>query len=418
MVANKKIEEIVKGAIEEPIRSRIVMKKRWILYTGHFHFPWGQAASRRVYGNAMALCNAGYNVVVASGSEQPATLKILDKASNVSTLSHVGLGTSPNESDNSFNKTIRLLFSAQKTIQWIDKQVEKPSCIILYGGYVPYMIFFLYWCKKNSIPLIADVVEWYGSNNGLLEKLNLSYLNVELSHQYLFPKCDGIIAISSYLHNYYIRNGCNSVKIPPTINLNNFEVKSFSKKTHQPLTLVYAGTPGKKKDLLSNVVEAVGLVDAYGKNIKLIIVGPTVDDVQKLCKNKILHRSVHVMGRLPQAKVAKIVSSADFSVLLREPFRFAQAGFPTKFVESLANGTPVIANITSDLGDYLHDGINGFICRDYTVQSLVEAINRASNLSYQELKDMRYEANMTACNYFDYRNYSDKISSFIESIIR
>ena len=37
------------------------------------------------------------------------------------------------------------------------------------------------------------------------------------------------------------------------------------------------------------------------------------------------------------------------------------AGFPTKVVESLALGTPVITNLTSDLGFCVFDGRNGVI---------------------------------------------------------
>ena len=33
--------------------------------------------------------------------------------------------------------------------------------LILYHGYTPFVIRLLKWCRKNRVPLIADVVEWY-----------------------------------------------------------------------------------------------------------------------------------------------------------------------------------------------------------------------------------------------------------------
>lgn len=51
----------------------------------------------------------------------------------------------------------------------------------------------------------------------------------------------------------------------------------------------------------------------------------------------------------------------DFSILLREKNRGTMAGFPTKIVESLSLGVPVITTETSDLKNYIQDGINGFI---------------------------------------------------------
>ena len=61
-------------------------------------------------------------------------------------------------------------------------------------------------------------------------------------------------------------------------------------------------------------------------------------------------------GRIPYAEVKGKVADADFTVRLRPNKRYANAGFPTKVGESMACGTPVIANITSDLGKYIIDG--------------------------------------------------------------
>ena len=57
-------------------------------------------------------------------------------------------------------------------------------------------------------------------------------------------------------------------------------------------------------------------------------------------------------GMLAHGDVQRLVGSTDFSILVRQPCRTSQAGFPTKFVESFACGTPVIANLTSDF--FLH----------------------------------------------------------------
>ncbi len=44
------------------------------------------------------------------------------------------------------------------------------------------------------------------------------------------------------------------------------------------------------------------------------------------------------------------------------------AGFPTKFVESLGAGCPVITNYTSDLDLYLKNGFNGFVVKDLNMK--------------------------------------------------
>jgi glycosyltransferase involved in cell wall biosynthesis len=75
-----------------------------------------------------------------------------------------------------------------------------------------------------------------------------------------------------------------------------------------------------------------------------------------------LGNSLKAVGRIPRDGVLKNLEEADFTVLMRSPDqRYAKAGFPTKVVESLSSGTPVICNITSDLGDYIRDGENGIV---------------------------------------------------------
>lgn len=50
------------------------------------------------------------------------------------------------------------------------------------------------------------------------------------------------------------------------------------------------------------------------------------------------------------------------------------AGFPTKFVESITAGTPVLTNQTSDLADYLVEGEIGF----WLVDDIADSLKKSS----------------------------------------
>ena len=91
-----------------------------------------------------------------------------------------------------------------------------------------------------------------------------------------------------------------------------------------------------------------------------------------------------------------------------------EAGFPTKFVESLACGVPVIANLTSDLARFLRDGQEGLVCSGYSAADFSEVLERASKLRSSELTEMRQAARRTAESAFDYRNYTDTLRTLIE----
>jgi len=394
------------------------MGNGWIAYVGHMLFPWGQAASRRVYGNAMSMVSAGHNVVVASGSDQSQNITCLEKHDNGKNLSHIGLGACSKGNESPWGKALRLLFeSSLRTINWLESQPTKPTHIVLYGGYSPYMLRLIPWCRRNNVTLVADIVEWHDPQQLPGGKFGLSSLNYAVAMRYLFPKCDGIISISSYLSDYYRQCGCPVVQIPPTLDMS--KVASPEIVQHpvsKPLTLVYAGDP-RKKDLLRPIIDGMKLAAPDADRVRLLVLGPTEEQVLATCTDGApLPKSVQLLGRVPQNQVAGILRRADFSVLLRPQMRFANAGFPTKFVESMANGVPVIANCTSDIGTYLHDGVEGFVCKDHSEVAFSEALKKALSLEPESLVKMRMAAYSQAQKSFDYRAYVEPLAAFLDDV--
>jgi glycosyltransferase involved in cell wall biosynthesis len=182
------------------------------------------------------------------------------------------------------------------------------------------------------------------------------------------------------------------------------------------LHLIYAGSAGKK-DLIFNVIEAVEKINGDGFCVKLHLLGPITSELRKVL-SKSLHSHILLYGNLPQKTVPDFLSRADFSVLLRPLKRFSKAGFPTKFVESMNIGLPVIANLTSDLSYYLRDGFNGFIVNGYSVDDLVLVLKKIISADTNHLKIMRQNARHTALDYFDFRLYSDKLNQFLIEVFR
>jgi glycosyltransferase involved in cell wall biosynthesis len=119
---------------------------------------------------------------------------------------------------------------------------------------------------------------------------------------------------------------------------------------------------------------------------------------------------------VPQPEVARAYLGSDLSVLLREPLRFAQAGFPTKVPESLAAGVPVICNTTSDIGMYVRDGVEGFLCADHTAASFAATLRRVIAEWPSRYSEMRSAARGAAERFFDYRQYSATLSTFLKEI--
>ena len=103
-------------------------------------------------------------------------------------------------------------------------------------------------------------------------------------------------------------------------------------------------------------------------------------------------------------------------VLLREPSRKNMSGFPTKFAESISAGVPVIANITSDLGSYIHDFKTGFRVDSPKAENLKEVlVDKVLRLTRPEIMKMKLNVDKLK-PIFDYRSYSFSVNTFLEKL--
>lgn len=388
-----------------------------VAYVGPFAFPSNGANSMRVAGLASAINAAGWGVIIGSGVNNgtPENKKVL----NSSDIKMDYINESPDQKCSKIVRVLRTLAMGNRTVEWLDQLTQKPDAIIAYGAHLGYLLRLLQWCRKTNTPLIVDMVEWYQRSHvsgGALGPLALSY---EISTRYFVKKAKNVIAISSFLEQYYQYNNL-TLRIPPVFDVKTITTQIITRST-KPLILAYVGDPGKK-DLLNNVIEAVMQIDQSGKSICFHIAGPSEKDVLHMPalqtrKLKYLPAAIVVSGRVQHEEAMNIVRNAHFTVLLRPPLRYAQAGFPTKVPESLSLGTPVICNITSDLADYIHDGVEGLICKNHSTSACMDVLKQAMSLSIEDLNNMRKSARACAEKYFDYRNYILNISKFMDKLM-
>ena len=275
-----------------------------------------------------------------------------------------------------------------------------------------------YYSIKNGCKLIYDAVEWFSPEqfdngvNSLAYKLNNDY------NTNLIKSPHKVISISKYLHQNFNNNNVDSFLMP--VILNTKEISYVKKELEYKKRIIYAGSPGKK-DYLDVIVNAITMLsDEQRKCISLKVVGCSKEQFIKNFKfdKTILDDfadNIVFLGRISREAVISEYQKADFSILIRPThLRFAQAGFPTKLVESLATGTPVICNLTSDIGDYIKNYQNGIIVDGPTPIECARALRIVANLSSEDLKRMQIRSRKTAEEYFDYSVYANDLIKFME----
>ncbi len=399
-----------KNSEEQPVD--LAVKPR-VVYVGPVAIPKGGAAARRILGISKSLQDGGFEVLIGSGqmAEAGKTGPDLVEGVNVYSLDERTAEHLPR-----ILKHLSYFTMGSKTKAWLSTLDPKPCAVILYSGYSPYFLQLLPWCKKNRVALIFDAVEWYDPEHMAGGKFGMYRMNFELAMRKFCVRCQGVIGITTYLTNYYKARKVQTVCVPPTLDVAAISDQR-APRADAPVLIVYAGTPGKK-DLFDLMLEAVLTVDLTGERLRLRVAGLTPQQVLgyvALSSRGLteLPPSIEARGYIPNDEVISLVRDSDFSVLIRPLKTYSQAGFPTKVVESLAMGVPVICNITSDLGAYLRDGREALICAEPSVESLVAAFERAVALSPETRARMRTDARACAEASFDFRCHTAALKAFI-----
>ena len=388
-----------------------------IVYIGQFRIPNKDAAAARVLNVGRALRLAGHNVrYISWGGEQRKEDLCEDGKFRVDGFEY----EVTNELDPKgglLNKVYQKLIRGRKTKDLLRKRLGEYDVIITYNGTLTRWL--LGFSKKNKLKLINDITEWYDANELKITDRLAYTLNMKKLQQKVRNK----IVISSYLDNYY--NKTHNIIVPATCDASEkkwHHGEGLAKKKvgdFEGVTLIYAGNPARK-DAVHYAINAVQRLIDENVLIRFLIVGITreayIQKYSDLLAEKPLSNRIQFVGRIPQDEVPSYYTLADFMVLLREQTRKSNAGFPTKFSESFTSGTPVIANLTSDLGRYLLDGETGFVVSEPREEAIYRVLkDKVVGMSRQEIETMKKQVRETATQ-LDYRAYAEPISVFLNEL--
>ena len=294
---------------------------------------------------------------------------------------------------------------------------ERIDVIITYNNSL--CRWLMSFCEKQGIKLINDITEWYAYD----ELKPTDWLGYAYDMYCRQKRVKNKIVISSFLNRFY--KNTHNIVVPATCDASekkwhdNLSYANAFVKAFEGVTLIYAGNPAKK-DLVHNVINAVHRLASEGGKIRLLILGITREAYLSRYASQLLDKDMHenivFLGRVPQDVIPSFYHQADFMALLREQTRKSNAGFPTKFSESFTSGTPVIANLTSDLGVYLKDEETGFVVQEPSEEAvyfiLKEKVLRMSRTEILGLKQNVKEA----AKKLDYHAYVEPLREFMANL--
>lgn len=364
-------------------------------------FPNGEASSIRLYGIAQLFIKSGFKVRIISMS------KITPFVWNIyNGIEYISIRSIKRDFWHRLGNFLFYRRRAKKVLSSIDV----PRALMVLSIPIPAIIMCERLSMSNGYELYTDRTEWYSPSEFDLGRFSPQYIQNDLIVKKIIDKKWKVIAISKYLQDFYKKKGIRTVRIPAIMDTHEFMTKEINEYTKT--IFMYAGSPAKK-DSLAMMIESLKLLDtAVLHQIEFRVIGVTKDKMLEIVSD--IPKQVVFQGRVPRERVLEELRIADFATLLRDPLeRFTKAGFPSKVAESLSSGTPMITNLTSDLGDYLIDGKNAIIVENYSLEAFAKAISRAATLDIKKRKEMTKNARETAEKYFDYRVYESSIFQLI-----
>lgn len=381
----------------------MIDKKKRFLYVGGFQLPDKNAAAHRVVAIAKILNMLDYGVVFLDIDEKRTEYELSPMHMEA------GFPTYSQKRPTGVKRWATYVLNPLHVEEVLDEYTDWIG-VIAYNYPAMALHKLIKICKKRNIKVYSDCTEWYQP------KLSLSVHDIALSLDSFFrmhlvqKRLDGLIAISSYLGNYYKKH-LPVVVVPPLVDKKDRKwIRNIKEDGKNELRLSYAGAPGRTKDKLDGIIHAV--CSCSSDQIHLDIVGITKKEYveyypedRELLESQVAKR-ITFRGRIPHLEAIEIVKNSDYTIFYREITKVSMAGFPTKFVESISCKVPVITNETSDLKQYLSEHKNGFLLS-------TERFEQELSVLLEKLISKSGDRCEVEEDIFDYRRYLVQIENWI-----
>jgi glycosyltransferase involved in cell wall biosynthesis len=157
--------------------------------------------------------------------------------------------------------------------------------------------------------------------------------------------------------------------MPPAVDLDRFAMAAPS--TGGPLRVLYAGTVGMAQGL-ETLVEAARLA---GETVHVSIAGDGAEAAAVGARAAGL-ANVRLLGSVPAERIPALYEQADAAAVLLRDKPLFEAALPTKMLEAMAAGRPLLLSARGESAQLVQDGALGLVTPPDDAQALADAMRR------------------------------------------
>lgn len=349
-------------------------------------YPTSEAVLEEVYANI--LPSRGYEIIwVMQSGEKLKKPKIARWESSCVYVTPASPGTSRRERlINHILRFIWKMYIVHKLVKDENFDIVQVRNGILEG------IIATYLKKSYRIPFSFQYSfpspegDIYASKSGMARYPFIYHFRGKISKpvlMWIMSRADLILPISKWMMQDLVEKGIPKKKMmafPMGVNVEYLSPKISGTyireklKLNNPSTIIYIGTMEQIRGL-DFLLRALVVVKKEIPGIKLLMVGDGEDRtrLEKLAQSLGIKESIIFTGQVPRSKVPEYIAAADVGVSPIPPLPIYQVSSPTKLIEYMGMGKPVIGNDIPDQKEVINNSSGG-ICVRYDEEEFAEAI--------------------------------------------
>ncbi len=277
----------------------------------------------------------------------PGNKKIWWKSNNISIAENVVLKQIPFINILIIKQIMFACGSLYETVKWwLNARKNKNKYMISYSANPPVLLPILLICKLFGIRSVILVTEiprfrFFDAQSSLLRAC---LLNIMLKVSTWLHECfDGYILLSEYMNEQINKNRRPYLVVEGMVDTDAVEAKEHNLETTGVLrkkVILYTGSLNKEYGLGTLIA---GFKKLEIPHVELWFCGQG-DYQNEIIMENSKFPQIHYLGMLPNDKVAQFQKQADFLINPRPTNgEYTKYSFPSKILEYLLTGTPVIS---------------------------------------------------------------------------